>query len=57
LLQDNPGLKSQFADIIANAYRLAKVDASRETGLDRASFPTMCPWSVEQLMDEAFFPD
>jgi len=39
-----------------NAYRLALVEAERETGLARPTFPAACPWTFEQITDEAFWP-
>jgi hypothetical protein len=39
------------------AYRLAAIEAERETGLSESTFPTVCPFSFEQMMDERFWPD
>jgi len=57
VLKDNPGLKPQLSDLLCNAYRLAKVNASRETGLDREIFAPDCPWTFEQITDDGFFPE
>ena len=57
VLQDNPGLKSQLTDLTANAYRSARINASRETGLDMQTFPVQCPWDFQQITDESFYPD
>jgi len=56
-LADNPSLKSKRAESIASAYGLAVIGAARETGLDRATFPTACPWSFEQMIDDDFWPE
>ncbi|HVZ07059.1 DUF29 domain-containing protein [Rhodopila sp.] len=57
VLADNPSLKATLDASIASGYRLAILGAARETGLDRTLFPTACPWTFEQIMDEAFWPD
>ena len=57
LLNDNPGLKPQLSDILNNAYRLAKVNASKETGLDEGVFPALCPWSLPDAIKPDFYPD
>jgi hypothetical protein len=56
-LADNPSLKAGLEAAIAQAYRRALIDAERETGLDPAPFPAACPWSFEQMMDAAFWPE
>ncbi|CAO3429761.1 DUF29 domain-containing protein [Azospirillum doebereinerae] len=56
-LKDNPSLKATLESAIENAYRLALIDAERETGLSRHSFPAECPWSFAQMADEDFWPD
>ena len=55
-LDDNPSLKAKLPEALANAYRLALVEAERETGLARAVFPTACPWRFDQIMDAGFWP-
>ncbi len=56
-IADNPSLKSVVVPSMVDAYRLALIEAERETGLPRHNFPTACPWSFEQVMDEAFWPE
>jgi hypothetical protein len=56
-LEDNPSLKTLLATAIADAYRLAVIGAERETDLEATTFPTSCPWSFEQMMDDDFWPD
>ena len=56
-LADNPSLKSQLAETMADAYGDAILAAARETMLDRAVFPATCPWSFEQIMDPRHWPD
>jgi hypothetical protein len=55
LFEDNPDLKSYLATSVENIY-LRSVDLSTvETR--HSVFPTECPYSVEQLMDEDFYPE
>lgn len=56
-LDDNPSLKSKLDQAIHDAYRLALIEAERETGLARRVFPTACPWPFERLMDADFWPE
>jgi hypothetical protein len=56
-MADNPSLKAGLADFIAEGYGDAVIEAAGETGLAESSFPTICPWSFEQFMDPAFWPD
>lgn len=56
VIKDNPGLKPQLSGLLDDAYRLAKVNASKETGLDKLVFAQECPWTWEQIMDDGFFP-
>ncbi len=56
-LADNPSLKAKLPETVANAYGTAILAAARETGLDRAGFPAVCPWSFDEIVDPAFWPD
>ena len=56
-LRDNPSLKAKLPEAIADAYHIALVEAERETGLPRNTFPTVCPWSLELLIDDDFWPE
>ncbi|NEX23405.1 DUF29 domain-containing protein [Thiorhodococcus mannitoliphagus] len=55
-LEENPGLASRLPELITTAYGYAVTAAVRETGLAPETFPTDCPWSFEQLMDQGFWP-
>lgn len=55
-LADNPSLKAQLPAAISRAYSNAAPLAVGETGLPRTTFPTACPWSFDQIMDEGFWP-
>ena len=55
-LRDNPSLKAKLEETVADAYRLARRDAAAETGLAETTFPPECPYSIEQMMAESFWP-
>jgi hypothetical protein len=57
LLRDNPGLKRYQEEILSSAYRLARVKAAKETGLDMDVFEPICPWQLDQIMDHNFYPN
>ncbi len=56
-LRESPSLKSQLTELMSNAYRLAKIDAAQETGLDRDSFPIDCPFTFDEAMNPDFWPN
>jgi len=56
-LNDNPSLKTQLDGAVRDAYRLALIEAERETGLARATFPPVCPYTYEQAAKSDFWPE
>ena len=56
-LLDNPSLKSRLGESYAQAYELAVIAASRETGLPEANFPSEPPFDFDRAMDAEFWPD
>lgn len=56
-LDRNPSLKPHIADAVSYAYGNAVIEAAAETGQPEATFPTECPWSFEQIMSAAFWPE
>lgn len=55
-LTDSPSLESFPAEALGWSYALAVRRAVRETRLPAASFPDDCPYSVQQVLDDAFLP-
>lgn len=55
-LRDNPSLRAKLDQAITDAYRKAAIMAVGETGLAKSSFPPVCPWSFDQVMDAGFWP-
>jgi len=56
-LAENPSLKSKLPETLEEAYRLALIEAERETGLSEDAFPAECPWPFERMMDGSFWPE
>lgn len=57
VLRDNPGLQSSLDQLMLDAYQIATIDASQETGLDEKTFPIECPWNLLEVTNLDFFPD
>jgi uncharacterized protein YlaN (UPF0358 family) len=54
---DMPTLKRYAALDFADCYERARQRAAVETGLSQTAFPEHCPYSFEQILDEAFLPE
>ena len=47
----------QFHDSAVRRYRAARREASRQTGLPLATFPVTCPWTVDKVLADDFWPE
>lgn len=56
LLRRNPSLRPTVPDALPDAYAIALLQAAMALGVDEASVPETCPWTVEQVLDADFFP-
>jgi hypothetical protein len=56
LLKQSPSLRQHVASEADEGYARARATAADEAGLPPGQFPSRCPYSVEELLDEAFFP-
>jgi hypothetical protein len=57
LLRENPGLKSRLPELFLEAYPHGIDWAVIETNMSRSVFQSSCPWSLEQAIDDSFWPD
>lgn len=57
LLEQSPSLRRQVPSILAERYKTPRRNAAHETGLSIGTFPEVCPWTTEQVLDEDFWPD
>jgi hypothetical protein len=56
LLDDNPSLKPYLDDAIDRAYLKGLVIAVDETNLPDRIFPQICEYSLENILDDQFYP-
>ena len=56
-LKENPSLKSYPASVLDKSYEIARLRAADETELAVESFPEQCPYLVERILDEGFYPE
>jgi Domain of unknown function DUF29 len=56
-LLKNRSLQPILPELFASAYPRARRLAATDTGLPLATFPETCPWSIEQVLDEDFWPE
>jgi len=57
LLEDSPSLRRLLTEALAYSYPRARRAASRETELPLSTFPDACPYTLEQLLNDEFWPD
>lgn len=55
LVEDSPALKAQLGEVVAKEYRWARSKAQDQT--TGYLFPETCPFTVEQVLDDDFFPE
>ncbi len=56
LLEKIPSLKSKIQEAVNDIYPKAVVLAMKETKLPQSYFPNECHYSIEQLLDDDFYP-
>jgi hypothetical protein len=56
-LRRNPSLRSRLPIILVDAYADARKLAVVDTSLPLATFPETCPWALEDVLDEDFWPE
>jgi len=56
LIQDKPSLKPNLLPAVTKAYPQAVKLAAKDTKLPQTQFPQECPYTLEQLLDEDFYP-
>jgi hypothetical protein len=54
LVKDSPSMRDYPAAVLAEAYPPARRAAEAETGI--AGLPEACPWTIEQVLEHAFWP-
>ena len=57
LFEQSRTLANQAADAMQRSYRGARLDAADQTRLPLTSFPATCPWTLEQVLGDDFWPE
>jgi Domain of unknown function DUF29 len=57
LLRQSPGLKRVLDESFTEAYGDARLQAARDSSMDKSAFPETCPWICEQTLDDDFWPE
>ena len=56
LLEENPSLKPYLQEILPKAYVKGIALASGETNLPVKTFPQNCPYLLEEILSDRFYP-
>jgi hypothetical protein len=57
LIAESPSLAKYPQRALADEYPAARSLAAAETDLDPGSFPKACPFTIDQILDENFWPE
>ncbi len=57
LLTESPSLRPLLADLLEEAYPIARVRAAAETGLAEDAFPLACPFNADDILSRTFLPE
>jgi hypothetical protein len=57
LVERSPGLGPHVEPLLHKAYPTARRLAEIQTRLPLTTFPATCPWTLEQVLDDDFFPE
>ncbi len=57
LLEDSPHLRPMLEAVLAPEYQWARRDAARRCKRPVDDFPETCPWTLDQVLDEEFWPE
>jgi hypothetical protein len=57
LIDDSPSLKARLVRTVESAYHHGVDLAVDDTGLPATTFPSRCPFSLDQVLDAGYLPD
>jgi hypothetical protein len=57
LVAESPSLQRHLPALLEERYHAAREDAADQTRLVLATFPEAWPWTLDQTLDEDFWPD
>ncbi|WP_323198037.1 DUF29 domain-containing protein [Nodularia harveyana] len=56
LLEENPSLQPYLQEILPKAYMKAIALAIAETNLPTKTFPPHCPYTLEEILSDRYYP-
>jgi hypothetical protein len=56
LLRDSPSLHGKIPEFFRDAYASGRNGVIVATNLSESALPEICPWSLEQVLDQGFLP-
>ena len=56
LLEENPSLKPYLEEALQKAYTKGVLLAVEETELPKRIFPSECPYSLAEILEDSFYP-
>lgn len=57
ILRQNPSLRQTVSAELSDAYPVARLRVDTALKLDPVYLPARCPWTAEQVLDPAFWPE
>ena len=57
LLRHSPSLRRLVEGVLVEEYASAVDEARHQTGLSPEAFPSTCPWTATQVLDNDFWPE
>ena len=57
LINESPSLKHELEVKFDLAYKRARLDAATEMEIKKSVLPEICPFTLEQCLDENFWPE
>lgn len=55
-LKDSPSLQADLVNTLTDAYGDAVLKVIKQTPFEKKDFPSACPFTVEQILDDDFWP-
>lgn len=55
--KDSPSLRRYFNEVFEETYQDARLLASGETGLQKETFPQICPFKREDILNPEYLPE
>jgi hypothetical protein len=56
VIEDSPSLRRYPAEVLEKAYKAGHIRAVLETGLHEGDFPADCPYALEDILRDGFYP-